>query len=195
MKAGICILAGGQSRRMGRDKARLRLGDRTLLGHVRAAAGATGLPVRVIRKDVVPRCGPLGGIYTALKTSRNQAEILLSCDMPFVTAKLIRDLLGAFVREGRAILVEHRRIAGFPLILSVGQIGVVEREITAGQHSLQNLARKLRAGRLCLPKERAPQVFNINTPKDLEAARRFKKMAPMDLKQSPRQTWGSGSRW
>src|SRR5881394_2977065 len=87
---GICILAGGLSQRIGRDKARLRLGRRTLLGHVRRAAEAVGLDVRVIRKDLVPRCGPLGGIYTGLITSTHDAEVFLSCDMPFVTPDLIR---------------------------------------------------------------------------------------------------------
>ena len=48
MRKNICIeaiiLAGGRSRRMGGDKARLRLGRRTLLGHARALAAALGLP-------------------------------------------------------------------------------------------------------------------------------------------------------
>jgi molybdopterin-guanine dinucleotide biosynthesis protein A len=75
---------------MGRDKARLRLGQRTMLGRIRVAARATGLPVRVIRRDAVPRCGPLGGIYTALQSTRAEAVLFLACDMPFVTPELIQ---------------------------------------------------------------------------------------------------------
>ena len=88
-----CILAGGLSSRMGTDKARLRLGRKTLLGHVRAAARAAGLPLRVIRRDIVPRCGPLGGVYTALRSTRAEAVMFLSCDMPFVTGELLQRLL------------------------------------------------------------------------------------------------------
>ena len=84
----VSILAGGLSSRLGRDKARVRLGRRTLLAHVRRAAKELGLPVRVIRRDLVPRCGPLGGVFTALKTSRADAELFLACDMPFVSASL-----------------------------------------------------------------------------------------------------------
>src|ERR1700733_13460686 len=89
----ICILAGGLSRRMGKDKARLRLGQRTMLALIRAQARATGLPVRVIRRDAVPRCGPLGGIVAALKTTRVEAVLFLACDMPFVTAELLEWVL------------------------------------------------------------------------------------------------------
>src|SRR5688500_2993407 len=73
----VCILAGGLSTRMGRAKARLRLGNRTLLGWVRRNAAALGLPVRVIRRDLVRRCGPLGGIYSALKTTKAFAVLFL----------------------------------------------------------------------------------------------------------------------
>ena len=55
---------------MGRDKSLVQLGRRTLLQHVRTAARSLGVPVRVIRRDSVPRCGPLGGIYTGLKRTR-----------------------------------------------------------------------------------------------------------------------------
>jgi molybdopterin-guanine dinucleotide biosynthesis protein A len=89
----ICILAGGLSRRMGKDKTRLRLGRRSMLALIRAQARATGLPVRVIRRDAVPRCGPVGGIYSALQTTRAEAVLFLACDMPFVTAELIQWIL------------------------------------------------------------------------------------------------------
>src|SRR5687768_9364883 len=93
VSCGICILAGGLSTRMGSAKARMRLGRRSLLGHVWRTAEGLGVPVRIIRKDLVPRCGPLGGIYTGLKTSANDAEVFLSCDMPFVTDDLLRKVM------------------------------------------------------------------------------------------------------
>src|SRR5262245_52722575 len=103
INTGICILAGGLSERMGREKARMRLGRRTLLGHVRRTAESLGLDVRVIRKDLVPRCGPIGGIYTGLKTSRHEAELFLSCDMPFLMADLLRRVR----RMGNLVFTEH----------------------------------------------------------------------------------------
>src|ERR1700684_529287 len=110
----ICILAGGLSSRMGRDKARLRLDGQSLLARVRSVAVRTGWPVRAIRRDVVPRCGPLGGVYTALKTSRAGAVLFLACDMPFITTELIGKLV-KLNRAGRlAVFVQGGEGPGFP---------------------------------------------------------------------------------
>ena len=168
MTAGICILAGGLSERMGRDKRRMRLAGRTLLGHVRHSAEAICLEVRIIRKDLVPRCGPLGGIYTALKTSTHEAELFLSCDMPFITAALLKRI----IHIGRPAFVEHKGHVGFPFILRGADLAVVEQEIRAGRFSLQNLARRLKAKRVRLLGPHAGQLFNVNTPADWQEAQR-----------------------
>ena len=78
---------------MGRDKSRLRFGGRTLLSHIKRAAESTGLPVRVIRRDIVPRCGPLGGVYTALTRTKMDHVLFLPCDMPLMSEALIRWVL------------------------------------------------------------------------------------------------------
>ena len=74
---------------MGRDKGRLRWRGKSLLQHVRSAARQASWPARVIRRDIIPRCGPLGGVYTALKTTRYDAVLFLACDMPLITSGLI----------------------------------------------------------------------------------------------------------
>ena len=156
---------------MGRDKARLRLGRRTLLGHVRALAGGLGLPVRVIRRDLVPRCGPLGGIYTALKTTGAAAVLFLSCDMPFVSAGLVERLLARRAARPAALFVEAAGTVGFPFLLPRAALPGVEAQMTAQRFSLQALATALRARRLKLGPVQAAQLFNVNTPEDFAAAR------------------------
>ena len=165
----ICLLAGGLSSRMGRDKARLRLGGRTLLSRVRAVARASGLPVRVIRRDLVPRCGPLGGICTALQTSRADAVLFLACDMPFVSAALLQALLGRAPRN-RAVFTGGTGRAGFPFLLRRTTLSVVEEHLAAQEFSLHSLAQKLRAKTIPPPGGPA-EIFNINTPADWRSAR------------------------
>jgi molybdopterin-guanine dinucleotide biosynthesis protein A len=156
---------------MGRDKARLRLGRRTLLGHVRAQAQKLGLPVRIIRRDLVARCGPLGGVYTGLKTSRAEAEIFLACDMPFVSAAWLRVLLKACETENRPVFTALGRAAGFPFVAPASALPVVERLISKNQFALQKLAITLKARFLRPPREREWELMNVNTPEDWQAAR------------------------
>ena len=157
---------------MGRDKARLRVGPRTLLGQIRASARLAGRPLRVIRRDLVPRCGPLGGIYSGLKTSRADAELFLACDMPFVSARLLRRMIKAFSANRRPIFARSGRTAGFPLILSSAVLPILETQISQQALSLQALASVLRARLLPLPRRRAFELLNINTPQELIFARR-----------------------
>lgn len=164
----VCILAGGGSRRLGRDKTRLKLGRQTLLARARALAAAAGLACRVIRRDAVPRSGPLGGVITALRSTKAAAVIFLPVDMPFVTAKLLERCKD---HPGRVVFTQTSRGAGFPFRLDRELLPIAEQQLAGGEHSLQSLARKLRARRLRLSAAEARQLFNINTPADWEAAR------------------------
>jgi molybdopterin-guanine dinucleotide biosynthesis protein A len=103
------VVAGGHSRRMGRDKALLRWGGGTLLDHaitrlravcreVRILSGREpryadrGLPVDI---DGVADGGPLAGLATALSVAAPRAVLLLGVDMPFVTVALLARLRDA----------------------------------------------------------------------------------------------------
>lgn len=160
---------------MGRKKERLKLGRNTLLQMIRAAAASTGWPVRVLRKDRLKRCGPMGGIYTGLTTSRADAELFLACDMPFVSSQLMQKLSRKLGQEQNAVFTSVGGTAGFPFVIRTTALGLVEQQIAAKQFSLQNLARKLRAKRVLLSTTPSGQVFNINTPADWQAARQMLK--------------------
>ncbi len=168
----ICILAGGLSSRMGRDKSRLRLGERTLLAHIRATAKEIGLPYRIIRRDLVVPCGPMGGIYTALLTARADATLFLSCDMPFVSAGLLEMLVHKAEHNETALFVEANGRVGFPLILfRRTALPVVERQLQKMAFSIQPLAQALHSQTIRLASRQARELFNINTPDDLRQAR------------------------
>lgn len=168
----IFILAGGLSKRMGKDKSRVQLGRRTMLAHVRAAAQRTGLRVRVIRRDAVARCGPLGGIYTGLMRSKAEAAIFLACDMPFVTTELLEEMLRVFERQAAAgIFAGENGRAGFPCVLRrEAALEIVRKQIVRSEFSLQALAKKLRAKVMRPGRSAARELSNINTPAELKKA-------------------------
>ena len=162
-----CILAGGLSTRMGREKARLKFRGHTLLGHARALVDVVGLSCRIIRRDAVPRCGPLGGVITGLRITRASRVLFLSCDMPFVTQKLVQRLLDD---RSSNVFVETNGRVGFPFCLAASALAIAETQHTKGCYSLQAFAGNLESGRVVLEGDMAEQLFNINTPDDLEAA-------------------------
>ena len=166
----ICILAGGMSSRMGRDKSKLRIGRRTMLGIIRGEALKLGAPVRVIRKDLVERCGPLGGVVTALRTTKQDAVLFLACDMPMISKDLLLAVLARFNSCSRAVFVESEG-AGFPFALHKELLPIVEQQIADQKFSLQNLAKVLHATCVRPTRSQKTQLVNVNTPEDLPAVK------------------------
>jgi molybdopterin-guanine dinucleotide biosynthesis protein A len=124
--AGI-VLCGGASRRMGRGKADLTMGDETLLGRsvrvmstiaspvIVAAAPEQTLPPLpdeiVIVRDSAPAMGPLSAFANALAAVPNEVAsvYLLGCDLPFVTSDFLK-LLGPRLGIADAVVpfVDHQ---------------------------------------------------------------------------------------
>ncbi len=108
MNCSAVILAGGQSLRMGRDKAALELVGETLLARqiklVQAAGAAEvfisgragrdysrfGCPVLA---DNFPQAGPLAGIESALQKCRNPLLLVLAVDMPQMPVAVLAELI------------------------------------------------------------------------------------------------------
>ena len=158
---------------MGRDKARLRLGRRTLLGHVKAVAQSAGWPVRLIQRDLIERCGPLGGIYTALSTTKSDIVVFLACDMPFVTPELIGKVVKSIGPKQAGAFAEAHGRRGFPFALRREVLPRVLKRIRQENWSLQSLARGAGMVSIQLTELEARQTFNVNTAEDLETARQW----------------------
>jgi len=107
------VLAGGGSKRMGKDKALLPFGGTVLVAHVAAsvlaAAGSVclvGAPNPYahlhfpVLSDLYPGFGPVGGIVTALTASATEWNLIVACDMPGVSGVFLASLLAAAVDSG-----------------------------------------------------------------------------------------------
>lgn len=107
MNFSAVILAGGQSLRMGRDKAWLEIGGETLLArqiNLVRAAGATEVFISgraerdyssfnaAVLTDNFPNCGPLAGIESALRVCCESLLLVLAVDMPHMTSELLQYL-------------------------------------------------------------------------------------------------------
>lgn len=192
--ASAAVLAGGLSRRMGRDKALIEIGGRPMLARIIAGIrplfddiaviggdsrryGSFGVPVR---GDIRPGCGSLGGIYTALATALSPVVFCAACDMPFLNPHLVAFLLGVMREsECQAVLPSIDGEAE-PLcaVYSRSILPVIERDLDGGVRRIKSTLSSL-AVRTVEPDELRPYdpelrtFFNINTPEDLERARKM----------------------
>jgi len=171
-----CILVGGLSARMGTDKAELKLGGKSLLEIAKAKLAELDLNSSVIRKDIVPRCGPLGGIITGLAQCRAQMILFLPCDMPFVSTNFIRAVITAASRNSHGACAYHGELAGFPLVIHAATETEVVDQHSRKQFSLQKLFRRLDLARKT-PADPQRELFNINTEEDYRQAKLLHKQS------------------
>ena len=183
----VAVLAGGQSRRMGRDKALLQLGDQTLIERVLAAARPLGYPRVIIgdpaayaylglpvHPDLRPGLGPLGGLYTALSTTAAPV-LLLACDLPFLTPDFLRHLIDR--RGPHQAVVPHTATGLQPLcaLYEPSCLAAVEAAIQADQLGMRDLLSNLNLD-LIREKdwrpydERGLLFANLNAPEEYERA-------------------------
>ena len=106
------ILAGGRSRRLGRDKAVEPFGGQPLILRViervapltdeivvvaADAARGQALPLAAEHRlavDIYPEGGSLGGIFSGLSAAANNWGLVVACDMPFLSVPLLEHMLG-----------------------------------------------------------------------------------------------------
>src|SRR5271165_5436727 len=106
MRVAGFVLAGGESRRMGRDKALLPYLGEPLAGILARTVSQVADSVHIIgdpslyaclgypvTPDAVAPCGPAGGIYTALLQNLAHWNIVVACDMPRVDTALLQKLV------------------------------------------------------------------------------------------------------
>ena len=101
------ILAGGKSSRFGENKALVGFDGIPLIEKVTRVISSIFKEVLIvsntpeeyeylgfpIKQDIIKNLGPIGGIYTGLKSIKNPAGFVVACDMPFLSPDLIRHIV------------------------------------------------------------------------------------------------------
>ncbi len=114
------ILAGGKSTRMKKEKGLMLFGKKTLVEHVIDAIKKITNNIFIITQnpgygkfgypcyaDVFQNKGALGGIYSGLTYSTTQKNLIVGCDMPFLSEKLLSELINETGEED-ILLSEHK---------------------------------------------------------------------------------------
>lgn len=190
----LAIIAGGRSRRMGRDKAFVELGGKPLIEHVISRSAdlgqtetilITNKPAQYARlglpmyRDILPDKGSLGGIYTALVHARSPDVLVLACDMPFVNMDLLR-FMTSMISDDIDIIVP--RVEGYPqglhAIYKKTCIEPIARQLATDRLKIIRFYGQMRLRYLDETDYAAfdPQgrsFANLNTPEELAEAERL----------------------
>ena len=179
------VLAGGESRRMGRDKARLRVKGELLWRRQVRVLRAAGLePLMIVRRpgqrtltktiacvrDVFEGAGPLAGVHAALAAAAAGWVAVLAVDMPRIEPAWF-EWLRSHCRPGRGAVT--RSGEGFEPLAAIypreaGELA--RRRLLRGRRSMQEfvaaLAKAKRMKVVPIPAPKKLQVTNWNAPAD-----------------------------
>jgi molybdopterin-guanine dinucleotide biosynthesis protein A len=146
------VLAGGQSSRMGENKALLDYKGQPLVMHaavilkqvchhviISAGNHAYSFPGYETWADDIQIAAPLAGIYTCLKRSPDRVNVVLSCDMPRVDPAFILQML-TFAGEYEMVVPEHTGYVE-PLCAVYCQdlLPLIEKQISKKDYALKHL--------------------------------------------------------
>ncbi|MFI5251780.1 MAG: molybdenum cofactor guanylyltransferase [Bacteroidota bacterium] len=180
------ILAGGKSTRMGQDKALLDLDGKPFIERIASTLDKLFTTITIItdqkepyeflklhiQSDIIKESGPLGGIHAALVRSSAKHIFVISCDLPFVTAKLIERLADKRF-DADVILPTDNKIAQ-PLcaVYSRASFPFVVKHLREKQYSVSRCLEDMKTLTVStyntVNKFGFSVINNINTPEDYE---------------------------
>ena len=187
------ILAGGLSRRLGRDKAVEPINGQPLIGRVMDTLSGIAdelvvvvntpqrgreLPLpdsAVAAVDIYPNAGSLGGIFTGLSAASNQWGIVAACDMPFLNIDLLSHLLSFRESHDAVVPVLDHRPEPTHAAYSKACLSAIEARLEAGDLKIARFFDDVRVK--YVSQQRVEEIdpgrlsfFNVNTEEDLTRA-------------------------
>ncbi len=192
----VALIAGGQSSRMGTDKAFVRVTARPLIEDILAQVNELGAETIIITNrpdnyrylglplfgDVLPDLGALGGLYTALHSATQPHVLGLACDMPFIARPLLDYLIALRADADVVIPRLNGEAEPFRAVYARACLGPIRAALDAHRRRVISFFPEVRVRFVDEsevdrfdPAHRT--FFNINTPEDLETARRMAEAA------------------
>ena len=192
------VQAGGASTRFGRDKALVGFGGRTMLAQttgllasvcgeviiVAAEGQYPDVPVPLLA-DRWPGQGPLGGILTALQSSALRGtesiwNLIVSCDMPFLTRDWLEFLCQRAERSAAQVAVAESANGLEPLCAcwKTTSMPSVQAAFDSGVRKVSDAMKRLPMEVLDVSvwkrfDTKGRLFWNVNTPADYEEAKRI----------------------
>ena len=174
------VLAGGKSSRMGTDKGLIRLNGKPMVQHVLDPMARVCHRILVVSsnpmygmfgfelvKDEAPDFGPVMGILSGLRQSKTERNLVLSCDTPFITFDLLKQLV--LLSDAADVVAASSEKGIHPLIAVYNKscIPTFEKAVAEDEHRLRTVLESLKVEELNVENEEL--IRNVNTQADLRA--------------------------
>ena len=182
------ILCGGKSRRMGKNKALLKINDKYVISYVIdllqpfcdeiiLSTNTNELDFLGYKtvKDLYDNICPISGIFSSLLKSKNKKNVILSCDTPFINGLLINELL-SYLHTYDVVLPElNGYLQPMTGVFKKDIIPLVNKEIQEGNYIPPRIFEKCNLKKLKVERRsryyHEDLFFNINKPVDFEKAK------------------------
>lgn len=187
------VLAGGQSKRMGFNKAEAEMHGESMLmrmidklkeitSTILVSSGTVSYPNIPLPQisDEYPQCGPLGGIYSVLKASNSSLNLVVSCDIPLVSIALLEYIVSRAIESKAIITLPIDNDGQLQMMCAVYHkdiLPMLQQQIDAKAYKMKNLVDMVRTEYVEISKEhplyQKNAFMNVNNPTNLEEARKL----------------------
>lgn len=179
------VLAGGKSSRMGSDKGITQMNGKKFIEHIIAALlpnindiiivannnNYANLGYKVV-EDIIKNCGPLGGIYTGLINSKTENNIIVSCDIPFISSDLIKHIIENKGKAEIAVPVYKGNTEPLCAVYTKRTATEIYNLILNKEYKIHNALRHFITKEIHITKRQEfyndKLLVNINTPEELK---------------------------
>ncbi len=174
------ILAGGKSSRMGTDKGLTLLNGKPMIEHIIQALKPCVDEILIVAnnqeytrygypvvEDVIKDCGPMGGIYTGLLTSTTLKNLVVSCDIPFITTEMLTTIITKSGTEEITVPKYHDKIEPLCAIYSKDCAERLLQLLQNKKWKMQDALKNFETNEIQLFDAIGRNFININTPQEL----------------------------
>ncbi len=176
------ILAGGTSSRMGTDKGLILYKNKAFVKHIIEAMEPLVDNIIIISnniayevfgfkryEDLIKNAGPLAGIYTGLRYSKTENNLIVSCDVPLINTIVLQKLIDQKNDTSQVIQLQCQG-KNMPLIALYKKCCemIFLEELVQNQRKVQKALKKCIVKIVIIDKTLEKVTANINTQKDLK---------------------------
>jgi molybdopterin-guanine dinucleotide biosynthesis protein A len=176
------VLAGGKSSRMGSDKGLIKIDNKTFVENVIAAMEPLVNEIIIVSnkpeydqfgfyrvEDDIKDSGPLAGLYSGLKYSNSEFNLVLSCDIPIIKTEILEKLIEVDYKNYEVTQIEsHNKTMPLIAIYQKQCMHKCLELLQQDERRLRVAVNQLKTKTIVIDSEYDPFVKNVNNKEDLK---------------------------